>query len=344
MQNALKQAFLVQARACDDLGSPFMGHLMRALPEILPADTQLFRRLDEWPGDIGPSGASLPLRLAGGLHYLVLTGQDPGLAACYPPQEAVPDRAALAGALRRHDAFLAEWVHHAPQTNEVGRSAVLLAGAAVAADWSVRPLVVSELGASAGLNLNFPLYRLESDAISIGNPQAALVLKPDWRGHRTLPTGPVPVAESRGVDLNPLSPVADGLRLLSYVWPDQGDRLTRMRAALALAAAHPVAVDRGEAADWLEARLAGAQPGHCHLVCHTIAFQYFPADSKARIERAMTLAGRRATRATPLAWLAMEADDIPGSAGVTLRLWPGDLRIPLARAGYHGQWIDWQRM
>ncbi|MEG4642547.1 DUF2332 family protein, partial [Paracoccus sp. APAP_BH8] len=39
--------------------------------------------------------------------------------------------------------------------------------------------------------------------------------------------------------LNPLDPARDGLRLLSYIWPDQRARLERMQAALALAERYP---------------------------------------------------------------------------------------------------------
>lgn len=341
MRDDLRQAFLVQAQACDDLGSPFMGGLMRGMVEIFPADTVLARRFAGWQGDLGPSGASLPLRLAGGLHHLVLTGQDTDLAVCYPPKAAAVDLPVVARALQEHDAFLTDWVSHAPQTNEVGRSAVVLAGAAAVARWGRLPLVVSELGASAGLNLNFHRYRFESDGFSIGAADASLVLRPALQGAVRPARGPVQVQQARGVDLNPLSPAADGLRLLSYVWPDQADRLARMRAALVIAAAHPPVVDRGDAADWLEARLTVPYPSQCHLVYHTIAFQYFPAATQARIERAMVAAGTAATAEAPLAWLAMEADEVKGSAGITLRLWPGDRRVRLGRAGFHGQWIGW---
>lgn len=345
MRDDLTAAFLGQAKACDDLGSPFMGRLMRLMPQVWPGDTALARRFAEWRGDLGPSGASLPLRLAGGLHHLVLTGQDAALARAWPP-EAGPGpglEAAVAGALRSHDAFLAAWVAHAPQTNEVGRSAVILAGAAEVARWAGLPLQVSELGASAGLNLNFHLYRTDKAHEFFGMPASSLTLAPDWRGPMP-PLGPVAVVEARGVDLHPLDPQRDGLRLLSYVWPDQQPRLARMRAALALAAYHPPQVDPGDAAGWLEGRLAGAWTGRCHLVFHTIAFQYFPAETQARIRAAMEAAGRQATANAPLAWLAMEADAVPEGAGITLRLWPGDRRIALGRAGFHGQWIDWAGM
>lgn len=347
MRDDLKAAFAVQAQACADLGSPFMARLMQDLPGLIAPGSALARRFEGWQGDLGPSGASLPLRLAGGLHYLALTGRAPGLTAVWPPAAGAGQAAAVtaevAAALQAGDDFLTDWVSHAPQTNEVGRSAVLLAASALVAVWAGLPLQVSELGASAGLNMNFARYALEVQGNLTGDPAADLVLRPAWSGQVPQP-GPVPVAEARGVDLNPLSPATDGVRLLSYVWPDQAARLARMRAALAIAARHPPAVDRGDAAGWLEARLARPWPGRCHLVCHTIAFQYFPPQTQARIEAAMTAAGTAATPDAPLAWLAMEADAVKGSAGLVLRLWPGNLRITLGRAGFHGQEVAWAGM
>src|SRR3990170_4251050 len=108
-----------------------MGRLMVLLSRRWPDDTALARRFALWEGDIGPSGASLPLRLAGGLHALILMGRDEPLAAAYPPNE-VSDAVllnAVLGAMRQHDAFLCLWVESAPQTNEVRRSVVLIAAA-----------------------------------------------------------------------------------------------------------------------------------------------------------------------------------------------------------------------
>ncbi|GAB1480635.1 DUF2332 domain-containing protein [Paracoccaceae bacterium] len=340
MRDDLLSAFEGQARACEGLGSAFTAGLMRLLPGVIAEDSGLSRLMAGWSGDLGPSGASVPLRLAGGLHYLVLTGQAPGLSACYPPQTGAGLALPLSWALRDQDGFLTGWMSNAPQTNEVGRSAVLLAAAAAVARCSGLPLQVSELGASAGLNLNFARYSLEVEGVSVGAPGAALPLCPQWRGVPPL-AGPVAVAEARGVDLNPLDPGADGLRLMSYVWPDQAARLERLRAALALAADHPPRVDRGDAAGWLEARLAQGWKGRCHLVCHTIAHQYFPGETQARIALAMEKAGAGATPDAPLAWVGMEADATPGSAAVSLRLWPGDRQVALGRAGFHGQWVEW---
>jgi hypothetical protein len=115
-----------------------------------------------------------------------------------------------------------------------------------------------------------------------------------------------------------------------------------METALTIAAKAGPLVDQGDAAEWLEARLAQGWEGACHLVYHTVAKQSFPAATQSRIARAMEVAGARATASAPLAWVGMEVDAKADGAGVTLRLWPGDLRLSLGRAGFHGQWVDWQ--
>ena len=338
MDQRLSAALHGQAQACADLGSGFAAGLMRVLAEVWPADTALARLVAEWPGDIGPRAASLPLRIAGGLHALVLAGAAPDLARVYPPQVGEL-RGPVAAALRAHDAALCDWIASPPQTNEVGRSAVLLAGAAEVVAWSGGlPLQVSELGASAGLNLWFDRYALAGPFGTIGAAGSTVTLRPDWQGAAP-PLVPVRVVDRRGVDLNPLDPSADGARLMAFVWPDQADRLARLRAALALARGG--VVDRGDAADWLAARLQVPVPGRVHLVCHTVAHQYFPAATQDRIEAMMQAAGAAATPDAPLAWLGMEADGTPDGASVTLRLWPGDRHIALGRAGSHGQWVRW---
>ena len=131
---------------------------------------------------------------------------------------------------------------------------------------------------------------------------------------------------------------ADQLRLIAYLWPDQPDRIARTRAAMALA---PVPVDKDDAVDWLERRLAAPWPGRLHLIFHTIAWQYFPPATQARGRALIEAAGAAARSGAPLAWLTMEADADPNGAALVLRLWPGDRTVALGRAGFHGQWVEW---
>lgn len=338
---SLPDAFLIQARTCAALDSPFMGQLLTILAQRWPSDSDLGHLYANWPGDIGASGASLPLRIAGGLHALVLTNRDTELATVYPPNTATDAdliRAVLA-ALTHHQEFLIDWVQSAPQTNEVRRSAAIIAAAHWLAARHPMPFVTSELGASAGLNLMWDRYALNVKDRILGPHDPALTLTPDWTGAAPAPAN-VQVAQRRGVDLNPLDAQNPDqtLHLLAYLWPDQPHRVDLTRAAIAALTAQ---VDRGDAIDWLETRLSTPFEGHLHLIYHTIAWQYFPTASQARGTALIEAAGARATAHAPLAWLRMEADGGLKGAALTLRLWPGDQHITLGRVDFHGRWVDW---
>lgn len=107
-----------------------MGRLMPLIGARLTAETAIGARCLEWTGDIGPSGQSVPLRLAGALHGLVLSGLAPELAAAYPPN-VVSDGTlwgAVEAAFTTHETRLMEWLDRPPQTNEVRRAAAIIAG------------------------------------------------------------------------------------------------------------------------------------------------------------------------------------------------------------------------
>ncbi|MBD3678509.1 MAG: DUF2332 family protein [Rhodobacteraceae bacterium] len=339
---SLPEALRVQAGACGMLGSPFTERLLLILAERLRPGTPLTDRLFGWPGDIGPYGASVPLRLAGALHALVLSGTAPALAACYPPHDVTDETlwTAVEAALKTHAARIDAFLDSAPQTNEVRRSAVLIAiGHWLDARFGL-PLILSELGASAGLNLNWDRFALKLPGQTLGPEGAGLVLTPEWRGTAPVPANPQ-VAERRGVDLAPfdLNRPEDALRLRSYIWADQADRHALTDAALA---EPPAPVDRADAADWIAARLEKPRTGHAHLIYNTVAWQYFPDEKQAQGLAAIEKAGAAATTNAPIAWFGMETDGNAQGAALTLRLWPGDLTLEMGRADFHGRWVDWQ--
>jgi hypothetical protein len=335
----VRDAFRQQARSAAALGSPLMARLMAGLAEGLARGNPVSDQVLDWTGDPSSSADAVPLRLAGGLHALVLSGKNPALAAAYADPGIDPTAAALA-AIAHHPSDLLPWLASPPQTNEVRRSAVLIA----AAHWLTArfglPLVLSELGASAGLNLLWDQFALTIGGQSFGPLDPVLTLWTDWTG--PLPPAVAPkVIARRGVDLSPPDPVADRQRLLAYIWADQADRLARTGAALDLAARVRPSVDQGDAATWLETRLADRHEGALHLVVHTVAWQYFPPETRSRALAALDRAGAGATPNAPLARLGLEADGNTPGAGVTLTLWPGAEVIRLGRADFHGRWVNW---
>jgi hypothetical protein len=335
---AVRAAFADQADWCLRLGSPLTAAVCRLAGERIDRSTALGRQILGWRGDPRSGKDVLPLRLAGGLQALVRRGAAPALAACYPPHD-LPDDETLWTALRTAlaDEALPPWLDLPPQTNEVGRSAVLMAGLLAAAERFGRPLELLELGASAGLNLILDRYGYRLGGVTCGDPASPLRLEPEWRGPPP-PAAEVRIAGRRGVDLQPMDPCRDGERLLAYVWPDQRRRVEQLETALAVAAADPPRIDRGDAAAWLEQRLAEPpEPGAARIVLHSVAFQYFPLPVQARVERAVERAEE------PIGWLRFER--VEGEADFTLRLRcrPGGTDELLARAHPHGAWVEWLR-
>ncbi|RDJ23237.1 DUF2332 family protein [Bosea caraganae] len=341
-QERLRAHFIGQARGCRQLGSPFTALVCELLAERLDRTSAFGRRMFDWPGE--PRADALSLRAAGALNALARSGRDLALRAAYPPNEtqAEPLWQALSAAIAGHDAFLTSYLDSPPQTNEVKRCAVLLGGALVIARESGLPLDLIEIGSSAGLNLGFERYRYELGSAEWGSADAPVTIRSQWRG--TLPPldAPLAVAARRACDLNPLDPSRreDRERVLSYIWPDQADRLSTTEAAFDAAAAAPWRVEREDAATWVEARLSETSPtSRARVLMHTIMWQYLPEPTKQRITAAMMQAGAAAMAERPLYWLRMEADG--DSAAVTLGKWPGGAERELGRADYHGRWVEW---
>lgn len=335
---SLREAFLDQAANCTALGSPFMGQLMALMADRLQPDSPLTKQLFDLEGNLGPEAASIPLRLAGALHALRLKGHS-ALTEVYPPQEPHDDAlwSATQDAFASDTDFIADFIKLPPQTNEIRRAACMITAANWLQSLYPLPLSVLELGASAGLNLMFDRFGVNTPNGRYGPNDPLFILDPDWTG--TPPKAhPCTIAHRRGVDLNPLNPLDpnDALRLKSYLWPDQDERIERTECAIA---EFEVTVDPGDAADWLETRTL-LRPGHLTLLYHTVAWQYFPEDTSNRAEAAILDAAQDATKIQPLAWLGMEWDGGTGAA-MTLKLWPDNTHYRLGRIDFHGRWIDW---
>ena len=65
-----------QADHATSNGAPCTGRVVRAQLALLDGATEVGRRIASWPGK--PLEDALPLRLAGGFHNLLLTGEMPG--------------------------------------------------------------------------------------------------------------------------------------------------------------------------------------------------------------------------------------------------------------------------
>jgi hypothetical protein len=192
------------------------------------------------------------------------------------------------------------------------------------------------------LTLLLDLYGHDLGGRRAGDAASAVQLKPEWAGPPP-PEALVRIAGRAGADINPARLPADAAMLPAYVWPDQPERLARLEAALAIAAADPPRVAKADAADWIEAKLAVApEPGVARVVMHSVAFQYFGAATQDRVTRHIHAAGLGADEGAPLAWLRFEKEPDADRYALRLRTWPGGDEL-LAWTHPHGREIRWLR-
>jgi hypothetical protein len=331
-----------QATACAKSSSPLYGRVLDAVVADLRAGGVSAELLIDRGDD--PLGSALALRFLGAVHRLVLEGRGPDLEPYYPSvggtDEGDPGPAFLR-TVAQHADEVSRRVDDGVQTNEPGRSAVLVGGYAEVARSTGLPLRVLEVGASAGLNLRWDHFAYDTGAMVAGDPDSPVRFAGVWEGDPPRLPATFAVTERAGCDRNPLDPTTpEGrLTLMSYVWPDQLDRFARLDAAIEVAKRVPAVVEQADAPDWVAARLAEATPGQATVVVHSIVLQYLSHAARERFRGTLAAAGGRATAASPLAWLRME----PGGerAEVRLTTWPGGEDRLVATAGYHGRPVWW---
>jgi hypothetical protein len=373
VQPALKAtlaAFDQQVRWCE-AAAPFQATVLRASSQWLAQQPQVLAEV--WaaagaPAD--PLAAALPLRWASGLHHLALLGQMPW-AGLWPPAQGAgagvgtPDTAALTHAITQawHEqpALMRRALAGPPQTNEVQRSAALLLGVLalvtqVAQSPTRWPLYLFEVGSSAGLNLWLDRwqYRFDTESgtpRSWGEPAAPLLLRTAWRGPDSALTAllaqPLAVVHRAGCDAAPvdLRQASERVRLASYVWPDQHERLARLHTAGAAAAgwmqAEAVAVQAIRAARFAAEQLAPRREGQMTVLMHSVVWQYLGAAEQAALQAQIEAAGARADARAPLAWLRMEPPIPEAATELRLTRWPGGQEQVLARVQSHVGRVEW---
>ena len=347
----LSDAFRIQAKFCRSSHSPFAALVLEVLADRLTSTSPFALHLAPWTdAKRGKLFAdAVPLRLIGAFHYLVLSGQEPALAALYPPICTEPDPTALGDALERatvvNSDLIAGYMASPPQTNEVARSLALAPGFLTVAQQTGLPLRCLELGASAGLNMNWDRFHYRfAEGSTWGDPSSGVDLFSDWTGPSPSIPPEVRVAERLACDQNPIDvrDEAAARRLQSYVWPDQTLRLERLRAAIALKRQTGGIPESGDAGVWAEANVHPSK-GVATVVYHS-SFIYYPTrDTQTRIREAILAAGAAATPDAPLAWLSKEPspDNMAGPDEIRLRLWPGGEERLLGRAHPHCAWVEW---
>jgi hypothetical protein len=333
-----------QAEHCRRNNAPVTARMIEAQLSLMKGDTMVGGRIASWPGL--PLEDAMPLRLTGGLHHLLLTDADARLVPVYRVE--VTDQAEVdaivAAVVADHDQRLLAWFDGPPQTNEAGRSASFMAGLMWLSGRLGPKFELNELGASAGINTMMDRYHYDLGGFTAGPPASPMQIKPEWRGPPP-PQNPVEIVSIQGCDQSPvdLSDRDAALRVKSYVWPENLDRITRMDAAIALASEKRPDVVKADALDWVVERLAVPQEaGVTRIFHHSIVWQYIPEDRRRAISAAIKVAGEKATPECPLAWVMLETNRETFAHELRIRYWPGGPEWALlGQAQAHGAWVEW---
>jgi hypothetical protein len=330
--------------------SPIYEHLASRLAN----DDELL----DWLARTGDA-LRVPINLFAAVHYLARRDPDGALARLYRGEPGdlwstfrtfVDDHHAEIGELL---------ISRTIQTNEVGRSAVLVpAMCAVAERFEHRPLALVEIGPSAGLNLFLDRYAVQySDGRTTGPSDSPVHLRCEIVGATPpLPDGSGLAITSRvGIDLAPVDVRdADAIAWLeACIWPDVPDRLERFRAAVRLARADAPTIRRGDAVDLLVPTIEHVPDAQLPIVFATWALAYLPAERRERIHDLLAEVGGQRDLAFVTAEFPQVTPWYPESPAPTLTgrgatllgatVWSHGVEqaMPLAWTHAHGQWLDW---
>ncbi len=230
------------------------------------------------------------------------------------------------------------------QTNEPARCATLLPVLARLP----QPLALLEVGASAGLCLLPDRYAYEYEDTVIEPSRPSALPAPRFSCRATagtpLPAHNVEVAWRAGLDRRPvdLADESEVRWLEALVWPGEEYRLPRLRAAIAVARAHPPRLLVGDLRTDLES-LAAQAPQEATLVVYHTAVLAYVREAQEREAFARSVAGVGAV------WVANEGvEHLPGVSSKPFgRPARRDAfllcvdREPVAWVDSHGTWIEW---
>ncbi len=296
-------------------------------------------------------GQPAPNMLFAAVHFLLLgAAHGAPLARFYPdltesprpPEAAAP---AFRAFCLRHEKAIARILEtRVVSTNEVLRAACLMPAFAEAARRGGQPLHLIEVGASAGLLLNWDRYRYDyGDGRVIGAPEAALTLVCEPRGTHAppLPERRLPRVASRlGIDPYPLDAAnpQDAAWLRALIWPEQTGRAQRLEQALAVARAEPPPIAAGDALERLPPALAALPDDGTPCLFHAFTLNQFSAQARSAFDELLRSAGRR----RPLWRVGLEWGEGPAPELSLTEYRDAEVRETThARCEPHGAWIEW---
>ncbi len=291
-----------------------------------------------------------PIILLGAVHFLLSGSAHAALARFYPSLTSAPDAFENAYpdfrqfCLENRASLISLLQSKQVQTNEVRRCACLLpAFGFVMEKTDNAPLIMIEVGASAGINLFWREFCYDySNGQQWGSAVSAVQLKCDARG-----VNPLPLPRNRptliqniGLELKPVDLLCeeDVRWLRALIWPDHLERAKLFTKALSIVRGKPLEVIAGDALQTLPAILE-ALPTH-GTVClyHSLVLNQFPPEAQKEFDLIL----KTASRNRDLYCIGM-GDNRHNEDELTLASYHYGVEkvVSLAKCQAHGAWIEW---
>jgi hypothetical protein len=244
--------------------------------------------------------------------------------------------------LEHKEEIRATMMAHTTQTNEPARCATLFPLLA-----RLRPpLALLEVGAAAGLCLLPDAYAYDYEGHLVSPTLFTSATPPTFRcraARAPLPGHGLEIIWRAGLDLRPID-IDDPEQIAwleALVWPDEGERLQLLRAALKVARLHPIEVVEGDLRTDLPAQVARMPANATRVVFHSAVLGYLGSGDERR-------AFAQIVRDLEVMWISNEPPVLfpEMTQGLTktspLRLFLLSMnRRPVAWTDSHGAGLEW---
>ncbi|MFI7673916.1 DUF2332 domain-containing protein [Actinophytocola sp. NPDC049390] len=255
--------------------------------------------------EAAPARKRQPALILAALHDLALAGRAPALAAAYAARDGdAAAAAAIDALLYETELVVALAAHRKARKGETGRCAVLYPAIAEAAHRVGADAVgLVDVGCSAGLNLTVDRVGITYDnGQSLGDPSSPVRHAAGVVGDRRLPAHAMPDVRTRvGIDAEPVDVTdPEQARWVRACLPPE--EVAGLDAELALAAADPPVLLRGDVVDLLPEAIARVPDDVLPVVTTTWALRRLSLEHRLRFLRRLDEAATH----RPVAWVSAE--------------------------------------
>lgn len=286
------------------------------------------------------------------VHYLLLSGAQHQLSDFYPTLTSTPKNRntiypifhsfCLTYAAQIREVMNSRLV----QTNEVRRCACMLPAFEIVSQLGQgRPMAIIEVGTSAGVNLLWDQYGYNYGARhEYGIQTSALQLNCELRGERQPPfPQQMPTVSLRiGLDLHPINiNNADALLWLrALIWPEQGERVTRLQTALDFVKQQRPLIMAGDALKLLPAIVANVPFDMTLCIFHSFTLSQFTAEARQRFATTLIEASKH-REIFRVSYEELSPSEKDPALDLFLYVQGTEMKQTVARASPHGNWLEW---